>query len=299
MAWRTLALEVDGGHAEPVADALEAAGAVSIDTSDADAGTEREQARFAEPGAESAPWRRCRLDALFPEGSDVVAIAMACLAEAGASAGATVAAGRLEDTDWVAASQKQFEPIKVTPRLWVVPTWHAAPDPQAINIVLDPGAAFGTGSHPTTRLMLEWLEDEITGGERVLDYGCGSGILAIAAMRLGASAATGVDIDPLALEAARYNSLQNDVEVEFFDAARQLDCAGPDRGQYPRQPAAHARPAHCRAYPPRRRSCACRHPRPAGRRGDRRLRRMVRPSRHRGRRRVGAVVGQALLAPRC
>jgi ribosomal protein L11 methyltransferase len=225
MAWRTLALEVNGGHAEPVADALEAAGAVSIDTSDADAGTDREQARFAEPGAESAPWRRCRLDALFPEGSDVVAIAMACLADAGAAAGATVAAGRLEDADWVAASQKQFEPIKVTPRLWVVPTWHAAPDPQAINIVLDPGAAFGTGSHPTTRLMLEWLEGEITGGERVLDYGCGSGILAIAAMRLGASAATGVDIDPLALEAARYNSLQNDVEVEFFDAARQLDCA--------------------------------------------------------------------------
>jgi len=225
MAWCTLALEVSGGHAESVADALEAAGAVSIDTSDADAGTDREQARFAEPGAESAPWRRCRLDALFPEGSDVVAIAMVCLAGAGAAAGATIKAGRLEDTDWVAASQKQFEPIKVTPRLWVVPTWHAAPDPQAINIVLDPGAAFGTGSHPTTRLMLEWLESEITGGERVLDYGCGSGILAIAAMRLGASAATGVDIDPLALEAARYNSLQNDVEVEFFDAARQLDCA--------------------------------------------------------------------------
>ncbi len=96
-----------------------------------------------------------------------------------------MAAGRLEDTDWVAANRAQFEPIRVTPRLWIVPTWHTAPDPQAINIVLDPGAAFGTGSHPTTRLMLEWLEAEIAGGERVLDYGCGSGILAIAAMRLG------------------------------------------------------------------------------------------------------------------
>lgn len=222
MAWRTLALQVEGVHAEALAEALEARGAVSVETRDADAGTSDEQARFAEPGAEPDPWLRCRLDALFPEKSDVVAIALAALGEAGASAGATVAAGRLEDTDWVAATQRQFEPIKVTPRLWIVPTWHTAPDPRAINIVLDPGAAFGTGSHPTTRLMLAWLEEEISGGERVIDYGCGSGILAIAAMRLGARAATGVDIDPLALAAARYNSRQNGVDVELLDADQPL-----------------------------------------------------------------------------
>ena len=222
MAWRTLSLEVEGGRAEAVADALGSRGAVSVETTDAHAGMACEEARFAEPGADGGPWPRCRLEALFPEDSDVVAIAVSCLAETGAADGANVAAGRLEDTDWVAANRAQFEPIRVTPRLWIVPTWHTAPDPQAINIVLDPGAAFGTGSHPTTRLMLEWLEAEIAGGERVLDYGCGSGILAIAAMRLGAHAATGVDIDPLALEAARYNSRQNDVEVEMLDAAQPL-----------------------------------------------------------------------------
>jgi ribosomal protein L11 methyltransferase len=225
MAWRTLALEIEGSRAEALAEALEARGAVSVATSDADAGTAEEQARFAEPGAEPGPWPRCRLDALFPDGTEVDAIAAEALAEAGAAAGAKVGAGRLEDTDWVAANRRQFEPIKVTSRLWIVPTWHTAPDPLAINIVLDPGAAFGTGSHPTTRLMLEWLEAEVAGGEQVLDYGCGSGILAIAAMRLGAAAATGVDIDPLAIEAARYNSRQNDVEVQLLDAGRPLAVA--------------------------------------------------------------------------
>jgi ribosomal protein L11 methyltransferase len=225
MAWRTLALEVEGDRAEDLAEVLAMLGAVAVTTSDADAGKPGEQARFAEPGAEPGPWPRCRLDALFPEDADVVAIATQALDAAGAAAGAKVSAGRLEDTDWVAANRRQFEPIRVTPRLWIVPTWHTAPDPLATNIILDPGAAFGTGSHPTTRLMLEWLEGKVAGGERVLDYGCGSGILAIAAMRLGAAAATGVDIDPLALEAARYNSLQNHVEVELLGADRPLAAA--------------------------------------------------------------------------
>jgi ribosomal protein L11 methyltransferase len=106
--------------------------------------------------------------------------------------------------------------------LWIVPTWHAAPEPGAINIVLDPGAAFGTGSHPTTRLCLEWLERNVEAGDRVLDYGCGSGILGIAALKLGAAAAVGVDIDPLALEAARYNSRQNEVALAVVSAAERI-----------------------------------------------------------------------------
>jgi len=105
--------------------------------------------------------------------------------------------------DWVRLSQSQFEPIRISDRLWIVPSWSAAPDPHALNLVLDPGLAFGTGSHPTTRLCLQWLERMIRGGERVLDYGCGSGILAIAALRLGAREALGVDVDPQALVAAR------------------------------------------------------------------------------------------------
>ena len=100
----------------------------------------------------------------------------------------------------------------------MVPTWHAAPDPQAINLVIDPGLAFGTGTHPTTRLCLNWLDANLRGGETVLDYGCGSGILGIAAMKLGAAHATGVDIDAQALLAAHHNAMQNQVPMDFLAA---------------------------------------------------------------------------------
>jgi ribosomal protein L11 methyltransferase len=122
----------------------------------------------------------------------------------------------------VRETRRQFEPIRAGERLWIVPTWHEPPDPHAINIVLDPGAAFGTGSHPTTRLVLAWLEREVRPGDRVLDYGCGSGILAIAALKLGAACALGVDVDPMALEAARYNASRNGVALELADAERAV-----------------------------------------------------------------------------
>ncbi|MNC84664.1 Ribosomal protein L11 methyltransferase [compost metagenome] len=117
------------------------------------------------------------------------------------------------------ASRDQFAPIRISQRLWIVPSWHAPPDPGAINLLLDPGLAFGTGSHPTTRLCLNWLERMVRGGETVLDYGCGSGILAIAAMKLGAARADGVDIDQQALLAARANALHNRVQATFHGAA--------------------------------------------------------------------------------
>ncbi|MDR0379046.1 MAG: 50S ribosomal protein L11 methyltransferase, partial [Candidatus Accumulibacter sp.] len=108
-------------------------------------------------------------------------------------------------------------------RLWIVPSWHAAPDPRAIVLVLDPGMAFGTGSHPTTRLCLEWLERVMTPGSAVLDYGCGSGILGIAAARLGATNVLGVDIDPQAVATGRSNAARNGVDVRFDDAATRID----------------------------------------------------------------------------
>jgi ribosomal protein L11 methyltransferase len=123
------------------------------------------------------------------------------------------------EQDWVQLTQSQFEPIRVSGRLWIVPSWHAAPDPQAIVLVLDPGMAFGTGSHPTTRLCLEWLERRVFPGMSVLDYGCGSGILAIAAARLGAGEVVGVDIDPQAVTAARNNAESNGVSARFQDSA--------------------------------------------------------------------------------
>ena len=218
MAWQRLALVVAGRHAESLGDALEARGAAAIEITDADAGTSEEQAIFGEPGAEGSPWPRARLAALFDEAAAIDTILAEALEEAGAPALSGASIDRVEDADWVALTQRQFQPIRAGERLWIVPTWHDPPDPQAINVVLDPGAAFGTGSHPTTRLCLAWLEREVHADDVVLDYGCGSGILAIAALKLGARAATGVDVDPRALEAARYNSLRNAVNLETLDA---------------------------------------------------------------------------------
>jgi ribosomal protein L11 methyltransferase len=223
MAWRRASVVVQGAAAEALAEALEALGAVSTELADADAGTPDEDAIFAEPGAEAAVWTRCRLVALFPSGADAAARLAEALAAAGARPLSPPDFDELADADWVAETQRQFEPIRAGRRLWIVPTWHEAPDPDAVNIVLDPGAAFGTGSHPTTRLVLGWLERTVRGGETVLDYGCGSGILAIAAMRLGAARAIGVDIDPLALEAARYNSRANAVALEVKPAEAPLE----------------------------------------------------------------------------
>jgi ribosomal protein L11 methyltransferase len=150
----------------------------------------------------------------------------------GRIAAATVAAGiddlpeieldEVAEQDWVRLTQSQFDPIRVNDRLWIVPSWHVAPDPAAINLVLDPGLAFGTGSHPTTFLCLQWLTETLRGGETVLDYGCGSGILAIAAARLGAGSVLGVDIDRNALTSARDNADANKVALELRHSEDEL-----------------------------------------------------------------------------
>jgi len=218
MAWQRVDLVVEGARAEGLADALAEAGAVSTELADAAEGTGEEHAIFAEPGSASATWPRCRVSALFPADVEVAPRIAAACDESGAALLAPAAIERVADADWVALTQRQFQPIRAGERLWIVPTWHAPPEPDAINVFLDPGSAFGTGSHPTTRLCLAWLERNVRRGDGVLDYGCGSGILAIAAMKLGASRARAVDIDPLALEAARYNARANGVRVEVVDA---------------------------------------------------------------------------------
>ncbi len=218
MAFSRVALVVAGVQAEALAEALAQAGASATEITDADAGSAREQAVFGEPGADAGLWPRCRVGALFPAGADADAALAAALAASGTAALEAASFERVEDADWVALTQRQFEPIRAGERLWIVPTWHAPPQPRAVNVIHDTGAAFGTGSHPTTRLCLAWLEREVRAGDTVLDYGCGSGILAIAALKLGAARATGVDVDPLALEAARYNSRRNDVPLQVLDA---------------------------------------------------------------------------------
>jgi ribosomal protein L11 methyltransferase len=218
MAWQRVDLVIDGARAEALAQALEEAGALSTELTDADAGTSDEKAVFGEPGADAALWPRTCVSALFNARFDAVRAIGAAFAECGMEPASGVEIRRIEDADWVALTQKQFAPLHVGERLWIVPTWYEVPDPTAINLILDPGAAFGTGSHPTTRLCLAWLEKNVRAGDTLLDYGCGSGILAIAALKLGAGSAMAVDIDPLALEAARYNARQNGVPLEVLDA---------------------------------------------------------------------------------
>ncbi|MBI2313605.1 MAG: 50S ribosomal protein L11 methyltransferase [Betaproteobacteria bacterium] len=222
MPWLALTLEVPARHSETLSDALLELGAVSVELQDARAGTPGEKPLFAEPAWEASPtWEAVRILALFNEGADLERIVAAAAEAAGLPDLPILRVEPVPEQDWVRAIQSQFPPIQVSSRLWIVPTWHEPPDVGAVNLILDPGLAFGTGSHPTTRLCLRWLDSNIRGGEHVLDYGCGSGILAIAALKLGAGRALGVDIDPQAVEASRANAARNRVTADFLlpDAA--------------------------------------------------------------------------------
>lgn len=217
--WISVTLQADAAKAEALSDALMEAGALSVSIEDADAGTEAETPQFGEPGhLPTALWDHSRVIALVDGDTDDATLA-ALLTEASQAAGFTVVppytTEQVAEQNWVQLTQSQFDPIRITDRLWIVPSWHEAPDPAAINIELDPGMAFGTGSHPTTRLCLEWLCDSITPGCSVLDYGCGSGILAIAAAKLGAGDVLGVDIDEKAVEAARDNAERNATTIRL------------------------------------------------------------------------------------
>lgn len=223
MTWRSLIVEVEARTADALSEALLAHGAAATSVEDALAGTPDERPVFDEPGASSGGWSRARLTALITSDADPAALLAAAASEAGIGEAPPFAIEPLGDRDWVRHTQSQFAPIRIADRLWIVPSWHTPPDVSALNIVLDPGLAFGTGSHPTTRACLRWLERHVFPGARVLDYGCGSGILAIAAMKLGAGAALGIDIDRDALTAARDNAARNNVVVRWIGADEPLD----------------------------------------------------------------------------
>lgn len=223
MSWLALEVNVEAGQATPLCDALLAQGALSVDLADSLAGTDLETPIFGEPGADSPQaFGLNRLVALFEAGADPGAALSRACKTAGLDAVPECRIEAVAEQDWVRLTQSQFQPIRVSSRLWIVPTWHVAPDADAMNVVLDPGLAFGTGSHPTTKLCLDWLDRRLSPGQSVIDYGCGSGILAIAAAKLGAARVTGVDIDPQALTASRGNAAQNRVSATFIGADEVL-----------------------------------------------------------------------------
>ncbi len=224
---RELVLHCLEAQAEVLSDALLEAGALSVSVEDADFGTDCERPLFGEPGTEPdvQAWDRNRVVALLPDGADPAQLLEEALAEAGLNADAAQdwSLRDVPDADWVRLTQSQFAPIQIAERLWIVPSWHRD-DPavttheagaeDAIHIELDPGLAFGTGSHPTTHLCLAWLEAELPPGAPMLDYGCGSGILAIAARKLGSGPVTAVDIDPQAVQSSADNARINGVELD-------------------------------------------------------------------------------------
>ncbi|MFC5432011.1 50S ribosomal protein L11 methyltransferase [Paraburkholderia denitrificans] len=217
MSYRELIVELDRKRAEALSDALIELGALSVSVEDADADTPDEQPLFGEPGLtpERTAWQHSRVIALIGDDQDPAVLLAAAANELGLAETPKFALREVEEQDWVRLTQSQFAPIQIGERIWVVPSWHDAPDPDALVLELDPGLAFGTGSHPTTRLCMEWLEQNVKPGASLLDYGCGSGILAILAKKCGANPVIGIDIDPQAVESARQNSARNHADVTY------------------------------------------------------------------------------------
>ena len=200
---------------EAVGDALEALDALSVSVEDADAQTPAEQALFGEPGMPPPKegWQRSLVIALFAEESQAGEAAQLLPPQDFFAGCKVLGVQPVPEQDWVRLTQSQFEPVEITPSFWIVPTWHEPPAQATEIIRLDPGLAFGTGTHPTTRMCLRWIAQHPPRGQRVLDYGCGSGILAIGAAKFGAASVDAVDIDEAAVRATQANAEANGVQL--------------------------------------------------------------------------------------
>jgi len=200
---------------EPLSDALDALDALSVSVEDADAQTPAEQALFGEPGMPPPKegWQRSRVVALFAQQPQADEAAALLKAQDFFDGCQLLGVRRVEDQDWVRLTQSQFAPVEITSEFWIVPTWHEVPAQAKQTIRLDPGLAFGTGTHPTTRMCLRWIARHGLQGQRVLDYGCGSGILAIGAAKFGAREIDAVDIDEAAVGSTLLNAEANGVQL--------------------------------------------------------------------------------------
>jgi len=198
-----------------LSEALEALDALSVSVEDADAETEHEQALFGEPGMPPPKdgWQRSKMVALFAKEEAAKEAAVLLAAQDFFDSCQVLSISAVPDQDWVRLTQSQFAPVEITPEFWIVPTWHEPPAQAREVIRLDPGLAFGTGTHPTTRMCLRWIATHEVKGQRVLDYGCGSGILAIGAAKFGASQIDAVDIDEAAVTSTELNAQANEVQL--------------------------------------------------------------------------------------
>jgi ribosomal protein L11 methyltransferase len=201
---------------ETVSDALDALDALSVSVEDADAATDAEQALFGEPGMPPPKegWQRSRVIALFPDEALAKEAASVLALQDFFEGCEVLGIASVPEQDWVRLTQSQFAPVEITPEFWIVPTWHEPPAQAKQVIRLDPGLAFGTGTHPTTRMCLRWIATKgALAGQRVLDYGCGSGILAIGAAKFGATDIDAVDIDEAAVSSTLLNAEANGVQL--------------------------------------------------------------------------------------
>lgn len=228
-----LSLLTAESEVETVSDALMELEALAVSVEDADADTEAEHALFGEPGmpAPKPGWERSVVKALFPDEAAATEAATLLLAQDWAADVHVQAMAAVPDEDWVRLTQSQFAPVEITESFWIVPSWHEAPAAAETVIRLDPGLAFGTGTHPTTRMCLRWIANhgDCFAGERVLDYGCGSGILAIGAAKFGAAEVDAIDIDPAAVQSSVANAQANGVELR----AGLPEAIGSPAGAYP------------------------------------------------------------------
>lgn len=209
MPWLQIRFQADQSLVQPLLAALDDTGALSVTVCAAD-----DELRLQAGVEETALWQRNEITAMYPEHIDVERV-LSQLREQLHTEPPPPRVDLLADADWAAAWKAHYRPLAVGRNLWICPSWLAPPEPQAVNILLDPGMAFGTGDHPTTALCLEWLAEQALSERRVIDYGCGSGILAIAALKLGADQAIGVDIDPQALTVSRENASKNGVDARL------------------------------------------------------------------------------------
>jgi len=213
MSWKQLHLQLKSQDVDAISDALHEQGAVAVTLRDAE-----DKPIFEPPVGTTPLWEQTQVTGLFDASRDLQVVIDELEAQFGQGFVVQWQQEELPEMDWERSWMDDFEPMQFGKRLWIVPSWHQAPDDSAANIQLDPGLAFGTGTHPTTALCLEWLDAHPPEGKLVIDYGCGSGILAIAALMLGAARAWGIDNDPQALVASGENAIKNHLEdrLELF-----------------------------------------------------------------------------------